>query len=319
MKRGLLLFFMLIFLSLSLAGCNQRKNVTGSGEILTVEYNSPMDIDSIRVSQIRMVKGRFIVPVEVNIYGGNEKKITLYGQKEIIDSIDISSTFGTLTVTGDASSNYITESFKVDVYGYSLASLRFQLSTVNVEAQALSNDVSIDLDYASDLTLDSFYGRTLGATLKSKSTLDIESLDLSSSLSLSMKEESTAKIGGVRSQDLRATLDNQSTLDIVSDSIENTIFTLYSDSKINISGKAKAVDLIMTQSNYYGKDCVSNSIAINVGYGKSKVEVTALDSITVNSALGDCNVTYFGKKPTITKTNISGSVVIESGESLDSE
>ena len=60
MKRGLLLFFMLIFLSLSLAGCNQRKNVTGSGEILTVEYNSPMDIDSIRVSQIRIHHSRTV-------------------------------------------------------------------------------------------------------------------------------------------------------------------------------------------------------------------------------------------------------------------
>ena len=289
-----MLFFILILFTLLLSSCNQRKNIVGNGDILSVEYIPNIDVDGIRVTDIRMVNGKYIVPVEVNIYDSVDKKIVISGQKAIVDSIDVSQSLGQISITGKSNVNYITDEFIVDIYGYSLSSLRFQLSTINAQGLALANDVFLDLDYASDFYLDEFVGRSFKANLKSKSILSIKSLDLSSSLSLNMKEESNVKIEGVRSQDFKATLDNASNLDIVSDSIENTIFTMNSKSIIAISGKAKSVDLIMTDSTYNGKNCISNYVAINVGYGKSIVDVKALDSITVNSAIGDCNVTYYG-------------------------
>lgn len=313
MKKVLKLIFMFIGLLPLLASCSQRRVVSGSGDIITSEFLPQSEIDSIRISNIRMVKGSYIVPIDVEIKSG-EKNISFVGQKKILDDLSIQVSFNTLIISGDSNTNYITDSLKVLVTGYPLSSLDFELSNVTIDSLSLNQNPSINLDYASILTMDSFEGKSFTASLGSNSTLNANKISLSSSIYLSLKEESNVDIKSLESQDARFTLNGSSIATIYSKGILNSIFTMNDGCILNISGKTTAVDLVMTNAKYYGKQCLSDEMAINIGYGKSEVETSTINSISVNSVIGDCKVTYFGYNPVITKTNISGDLEIINGD-----
>ena len=118
----------------------------------------------------------------------------------------------------------------------------------------------------------------------------------------------------VQAEEARINAQDNSTITFTSKEIKNAIFTLNTNAAIYATGFISSIDLVMNNGNFYGKNCVSNSMAINVGAGLSKVETKTLESISVNTAVGDCEVYYFGANPTITKTNITGNLIIKNGE-----
>lgn len=316
MKKVFKLIFMFIFIFPILTSCSQRKLINGSGENQTKEYTPTNEVENIRVSDIRMVKGSYIVPIDVEIKTGS-KNISLIGQKEILDDISIQVSFNTLNIVGDSNTNYITDSLKIVVSGYQLSSLDFELSTVTINAQALGSNPSITLDYASICNIDSFNGKSFSASLGSNSSLNIDKISLTSSIVLNLKEKSKIDIKSLYSQDARFTLSDTSEVTCYSKGILNSIFTMNEGCILNISGSITAVDLVMTSAAYYGKQCLSDEMSINVGYGKSTVETSTINSIGVNSVIGDCKVTYYGYNPVITKTNISGDLEIINGDEVN--
>jgi hypothetical protein len=314
MKNKLFIFIMFIFSLFLFTSCNQRKNVIGSGEVKEFSYQSQSNIESIRISDIRIVNNTKILPVIVDIDSNTEKKISIFSQKEVYDSMSITSSFGQLLITGSSNVNYVAESIRIYISGYTLSSLYFELSSVNVKANALDDDVSFNLNYASDVTLDYYKGSRFRASLSSNSSMEIEKLELSSSVNLNLKEKSSIHSGEITAQEARVTLDNESMMQFLSKNIQNSFFTLYGNSIIQVSGNSNALDLVMADGKYNGRNNEIDHVVINIGYGKSEVLVKAISSIHVNSALGDCKVIYYGGNPMVTKNDISGNVVIENGE-----
>ena len=314
MKNKLLIFIMFIFSLFLFTSCNQRKNVIGSGEILEFDYQSASNIETIRISDIRIVNNAKILPIIVEIDSNMEKKITIYSQKEVYDSISITSSFGQLLISGNQNVNYVAKSIRIHISGYTLSNLYFELSSVNVSAAALQDDVAFNLNYATDVTLDYYKGTRFRANLGSNSSMVIEKLELSSLVNFNLKEKSTIESGEIQAQEARVTLDNESEILFISKDIQNSFFTLNGNSIIRVSGNSNALDLVMSDGIYSGRENEIDHVVINIGYGKSEVLVQAISSIHVNSALGDCRVTYYGGDPMITKNDISGNVVIENGE-----
>ena len=314
MKNKLLIFIMFIFSLFLFTSCNQRKNVIGSGEILEFDYQSASNIETIRISDIRIVNNAKILPIIVEIDSNMEKKITIYSQKEVYDSISITSSFGQLLISGNQNVNYVAKSIRIHISGYTLSNLYFELSSVKVSAAALHDDVAFNLNYATDVTLDYYKGTRFRANLGSNSSMVIEKLELSSLVNFNLKEKSTIESGEIQAQEARVTLDNESEILFISKDIQNSFFTLNGNSIIRVSGNSNALDLVMSDGIYSGKENEIDHVVINIGYGKSEVLVQAISSIHVNSALGDCRVTYYGGDPMITKNDISGNVVIENGE-----
>lgn len=314
MKNKLLIFIMFIFSLFLFTSCNQRKNVIGSGEILEFDYQSASNIETIRISDIRIVNNAKILPIIVEIDSNMEKKITIYSQKEVYDSISITSSFGQLLISGNQNVNYVAKSIRIHISGYTLSNLYFELSSVNVSAAALQDDVAFNLNYATDVTLDYYKGTRFRANLGSNSSMVIEKLELSSLVNFNLKEKSTIESGEIQAQEARVTLDNESEILFISKDIQNSFFTLNGNSIIRVSGNSNALDLVMSDGKYSGRENEIDHVVINIGYGKSEVLVQAISSIHVNSALGDCRVTYYGGDPMITKNDISGNVVIENGE-----
>lgn len=314
MKNKLLIFIMFIFSLFLFTSCNQRKNVIGSGEILEFDYQSASNIETIRISDIRIVNNAKILPIIVEIDSNMEKKITIYSQKEVYDSISITSSFGQLLISGNQNVNYVAKSIRIHISGYTLSNLYFELSSVNVSAAALQDDVAFNLNYATDVTLDYYKGTRFRANLGSNSSMVIEKLELSSLVNFNLKEKSTIESGEIQAQEARVTLDNESEILFISKDIQNSFFTLNGNSIIRVSGNSNALDLVMSDGIYSGRENEIDHVVINIGYGKSEVLVQAISSIHVNSALGDCRVIYYGGDPMITKNDISGNVVIENGE-----
>ena len=314
MKNKLLIFIMFIFSLFLFTSCNQRKNVIGSGEILEFDYQSASNIETIRISDIRIVNNAKILPIIVEIDSNMEKKITIYSQKEVYDSISITSSFGQLLISGNQNVNYVAKSIRIHISGYTLSNLYFELSSVNVSAAALQDDVAFNLNYATDVTLDYYKGTRFRANLGSNSSMVIEKLELSSLVNFNLKEKSTIESGEIQAQEARVTLDNESEILFISKDIQNSFFTLNGNSIIRVSGNSNALDLVMSDGKYSGRENEIDHVVINIGYGKSEVLVQAISSIHVNSALGDCRVTYYGGDPMITKNDISGNVVVENGE-----
>ena len=314
MKNKLLIFIMFIFSLFLFTSCNQRKNVIGSGEILEFDYQSASNIETIRISDIRIVNNAKILPIIVEIDSNMEKKITIYSQKEVYDSISITSSFGQLLISGNQNVNYVAKSIRIHISGYTLSNLYFELSSVKVSAAALQDDVAFNLNYATDVTLDYYKGTRFRANLGSNSSMVIEKLELSSLVNFNLKEKSTIESGEIQAQEARVTLDNESEILFISKDIQNSFFTLNGNSIIRVSGNSNALDLVMSDGKYSGRENEIDHVVINIGYGKSEVLVQAISSIHVNSALGDCRVTYYGGDPMITKNDISGNVVIENGE-----
>ena len=314
MKNKLLIFIMFIFSLFLFTSCNQRKNVIGSGEILEFDYQSASNIETIRISDIRIVNNAKILPIIVEIDSNMEKKITIYSQKEVYDSISITSSFGQLLISGNQNVNYVAKSIRIHISGYTLSNLYFELSSVNVSAAALQDDVAFNLNYATDVTLDYYKGTRFRANLGSNSSMVIEKLELSSLVNFNLKEKSTIESGEIQAQEARVTLDNESEILFISKDIQNSFFTLNGNSIIRVSGNSNALDLVMSDGIYSGRENEIDHVVINIGYGKSEALVQAISSIHVNSALGDCRVTYYGGDPMITKNDISGNVVIENGE-----
>ena len=314
MKNKIFLFIMFIFSLFLFTSCNQRKNVIGSGEILEFDYQSASNIETIRISDIRIVNNAKILPIIVEIDSNIEKKITIYSQKEVYDSISITSSFGQLLISGNQNVNYVAKSIRIHISGYTLSNLYFELSSVKVSAAALQDDVAFNLNYATDVTLDYYKGTRFRANLGSNSSMVIEKLELSSLVNFNLKEKSTIESGEIQAQEARVTLDNESEILFISKDIQNSFFTLNGNSIIRVSGNSNALDLVMSDGIYSGRENEIDHVVINIGYGKSEVLVQAISSIHVNSALGDCRVTYYGGDPMITKNDISGNVVIENGE-----
>ena len=314
MKNKIFLFIMFIFSLFLFTSCNQRKNVIGSGEILEFDYQSASNIETIRISDIRIVNNAKILPIIVEIDSNIEKKITIYSQKEVYDSISITSSFGQLLISGNQNVNYVAKSIRIHISGYTLSNLYFELSSVKVSAAALQDDVAFNLNYATDVTLDYYKGTRFRANLGSNSSMVIEKLELSSLVNFNLKEKSTIESGEIQAQEARVTLDNESEILFISKDIQNSFFTLNGNSIIRVSGNSNALDLVMSDGKYSGRENEIDHVVINIGYGKSEVLVQAISSIHVNSALGDCRVTYYGGDPMITKNDISGNVVIENGE-----
>lgn len=314
MKNKLFIFIMFIFSLFLFTSCNQRKNVIGSGEILEFDYQSASNIETIRISDIRIVNNAKILPIIVEIDSNMEKKITIYSQKEVYDSISITSSFGQLLISGNQDVNYVAKSIRIHISGYTLSNLYFELSSVKVSAAALQDDVSFNLNYATDVTLDYYKGTRFRANLGSNSSMVIEKLELSSLVNFNLKEKSTIESGEINAQEARVTLDNESEILFISKDIQNSFFTLNGNSIIRVSGNSNALDLVMSDGKYSGRENEIDHVVINIGYGKSEVLVQAISSIHVNSALGDCRVIYYGGDPMITKNDISGNVVIEKGE-----
>ena len=314
MKNKIFIFIMFIFSLFLFTSCNQRKNVIGSGEILEFDYQSASNIETIRISDIRIVNNAKILPIIVEIDSNIEKKITIYSQKEVYDSISITSSFGQLLISGNQNVNYVAKSIRIHISGYTLSNLYFELSSVKVSAAALQDDVAFNLNYATDVTLDYYKGTRFRANLGSNSSMVIEKLELSSLVNFNLKEKSTIESGEIQAQEARVTLDNESEILFISKDIQNSFFTLNGNSIIRVSGNSNALDLVMSDGKYSGRENEIDHVVINIGYGKSEVLVQAISSIHVNSALGDCRVTYYGGDPMITKNDISGNVVIENGE-----
>ena len=314
MKNKIFIFIMFIFSLFLFTSCNQRKNVIGSGEILEFDYQSASNIETIRISDIRIVNNAKILPIIVEIDSNMEKKITIYSQKEVYDSISITSSFGQLLISGNQNVNYVAKSIRIHISGYTLSNLYFELSSVKVSAAALQDDVAFNLNYATDVTLDYYKGTRFRANLGSNSSMVIEKLELSSLVNFNLKEKSTIESGEIQAQEARVTLDNESEILFISKDIQNSFFTLNGNSIIRVSGNSNALDLVMSDGIYSGRENEIDHVVINIGYGKSEVLVQAISSIHVNSALGDCRVTYYGGDPMITKNDISGNVVIENGE-----
>ena len=314
MKNKIFLFIMFIFSLFLFTSCNQRKNVIGSGEILEFDYQSASNIETIRISDIRIVNNAKILPIIVEIDSNIEKKITIYSQKEVYDSISITSSFGQLLISGNQNVNYVAKSIRIHISGYTLSNLYFELSSVKVSAAALQDDVAFNLNYATDVTLDYYKGTRFRANLGSNSSMVIEKLELSSLVNFNLKEKSTIESGEINAQEARVTLDNESEILFISKDIQNSFFTLNGNSIIRVSGNSNALDLVMSDGIYSGRENEIDHVVINIGYGKSEALVQAISSIHVNSALGDCRVTYYGGDPMITKNDISGNVVIENGE-----
>ncbi|MDY5982385.1 MAG: hypothetical protein SPJ17_01605 [Anaeroplasma sp.] len=314
MKNKLFIFIMFIFSLFLFTSCNQRKNVIGSGEILEFDYQSASNIETIRISDIRIVNNTKILPIIVEIDSNMEKKITIYSQKEVYDSISITSSFGQLLISGNQNVNYVAKSIRIHISGYTLSNLYFELSSVKVSAAALQDDVAFNLNYATDVTLDYYKGTRFRANLGSNSSMVIEKLELSSLVNFNLKEKSTIESGEINAQEARVTLDNESEILFISKDIQNSFFTLNGNSIIRVSGNSNALDLVMSDGKYSGRENEIDHVVINIGYGKSEVLVQAISSIHVNSALGDCRVIYYGGDPMITKNDISGNVVIENGE-----
>ena len=313
MKNKLFIFIMFIFSLFLFTSCNQRKNVIGS-EILEFDYQSASNIETIRISDIRIVNNAKILPIIVEIDSNMEKKITIYSQKEVYDSISITSSFGQLLISGNQNVNYVAKSIRIHISGYTLSNLSFELSSVKVSAAALQDDVAFNLNYATDVTLDYYKGTRFRANLGSNSSMVIEKLELSSLVNFNLKEKSTIESGEINAQEARVTLDNESEILFISKDIQNSFFTLNGNSIIRVSGNSNALDLVMSDGKYSGRENEIDHVVINIGYGKSEVLVQAISSIYVNSALGDCRVIYYGGNPMITKNDISGNVVIENGE-----
>lgn len=314
MKNKIFIFIMFIFSLFLFTSCNQRKNVIGSGEILEFDYQSASNIETIRISDIRIVNNAKILPIIVEIDSNMEKKITIYSQKEVYDSISITSSFGQLLISGNQNVNYVAKSIRIHISGYTLSNLYFELSSVKVSAAALQDDVAFNLNYATDVTLDYYKGTRFRANLGSNSSMVIEKLELSSLVNFNLKEKSTIESGEIQAQEARVTLDNESEILFISKDIQNSFFTLNGNSIIRVSGNSNALDLVMSDGKYSGRENEIDHVVINIGYGKSEVLVQAISSIHVNSALGDCRVIYYGGDPMITKNDISGNVVVENGE-----
>ena len=209
MKNKLFIFIMFIFSLFLFTSCNQRKNVIGSGEILEFDYQSASNIETIRISDIRIVNNAKILPIIVEIDSNMEKKITIYSQKEVYDSISITSSFGQLLISGNQNVNYVAKSIRIHISGYTLSNLYFELSSVKVSAAALQDDVSFNLNYATDVTLDYYKGTRFRANLGSNSSMVIEKLELSSLVNFNLKEKSTIESGKIHEEEDRVTLDNE--------------------------------------------------------------------------------------------------------------
>lgn len=311
MKKGFLLFFMLIVGVFSLSSCNKRTTIVCSKEEVKKIYTPTSDVDSIILSDIKMAKGTYTVPVDIVVEGGTEKEISLTGQPEILDSIVMTSTFGTLNISGNSNATYYTDSLKLNIKGYKIKEFDLELSTIKASDEGLSSSVVFNLNYASFLKMESFKGKSFTANLKSKSRIDIKRLELSSSLQITEKEQAEVKINNLTAQEAKFTLGDQSEANIFSNGVENSIYTLNNDSYITVIGNLNTLDLVLSQGHFNGKDCTTRAVSINAGYGKSLIEVKATESISVNSAVGNCKVVYYGGNPTITKTNITGEVTIE--------
>ena len=278
MKNKLLIFIMFIFSLFLFTSCNQRKNVIGSGEILEFDYQSASNIETIRISDIRIVNNAKILPIIVEIDSNMEKKITIYSQKEVYDSISITSSFGQLLISGNQNVNYVAKSIRIHISGYTLSNLYFELSSVNVSAAALQDDVAFNLNYATDVTLDYYKGTRFRANLGSNSSMVIEKLELSSLVNFNLKEKSTIESGEIQAQEARVTLDNESEILFISKDIQNSFFTLNGNSIIRVSGNSNALDLVMSDGKYSGRENEIDHVVINIGYGKSEVLVQAISS-----------------------------------------
>ena len=314
MKKRFFSFFILFSFIFLLASCNRRNIITGSGDYVSKTYTPSMEIDGIRVSDIKLVKGEHIIPISIYIEEGSEKLIELKGQEEVLKSINITNSFGQLNIIGANNTNYVTDSLEIYVSGYRFSSLSFELSKVVIEDNTLSMEPTFYLNYATECKINKLDGRSFTSYLYSYSTLEVDELNISSSINVTLNEKSKFSVDTFATQETKIIASDQAEAILKKGRISNANFTLNSNAKVELDGTSAALDLVMSNGKYYGKDCITESVAINIGYGKSIVEVKALDHIVVNSAIGDCNVKYYGADPTITRLNISGDLVIEKGE-----
>ena len=305
-------FFILTLTFFMLCSCNRWKTIEGEGAFITKTYEN-LEATSLSISNIQLKNDNHIIPVSLYIRRGNEKKIEVDGQKNIIADLKVISSFEKLSFEGGSRTNYKTEHLNIYLYGYYFDNIKISLTTGFVEEGMLGENTDITLLAASKLTLTHHKGKKANVNLSSSSELVMDSSSLTQ-FNATLSGGSILSSNGAQAERMNLDLSNKSSVNFTSISLTDAAISLSSNSKLSISGSSESLDLtIAGESDFLGDKLYVDNVTVASISGKSSAILYVNKSLNVIAASGQSSIIYYGEA-SLTEGLMVGKSVVKKGQ-----
>lgn len=312
MKKRILIFFILIFAFFSLASCNKWKTIEGSGDFVTKEF-ADFEASTLTISNIQVTSNKVILPVTLYMEDADEPKVSLVGQENILNDINVETSFEDLLITGSSRTNYETEYLRIYIYGYKFSFIHLKLTTAYVGNECLADNTTINLEAASRFTLSNFNGKKLDISCSSSSELILDSINLSK-LSARLATGSSLIGKKIKAEKFDFDFATSSSISLNESICTDGAISLSGASNMEIRGSATSLDLNLSSSSLFtGNEFYTDNVTIGSISGESTAYIYVNKTINVITATGASRVVYFGE-PIVTEGLISSHSSIEKGE-----
>lgn len=251
------LFLILITFTFVLSSCwLMEKTISGEGEFLDKEYICN-NASSLIVEDIDLKYSGKEIYTHVFVSKGNSNddfRVVVYGQQNIIDSINVKSKNDKLSITGNFYEVYDTETLIIKIYGYIFSNFNLKNTICNVEEDIKANDMKLELSGLTHLKVASIECQNIDVKLEDSAQIVGDSI-IANKIDLVSSGSSSVKFDNTHSNELTAKLSNSSVVDSklisgylkleLSGSSIATLSGIVSKTKIDASGSSslKGIDL----------------------------------------------------------------------------
>ncbi|MCR5564823.1 MAG: DUF2807 domain-containing protein [Gammaproteobacteria bacterium] len=290
----------LLLAPLLLTGCQGildifRETIVGTGEIVTVEHED-RDYEkytTLNVKDLRVLSSR----ASLKVYSSTEEhKIIVKAQENIEKKINVNYSGSTITVAGNESEEYKTESIEIEVYGYTFS--KVFVSTVRAWLyEGTISETKAFLDFSTNSYAEAYNLKTNDLELRSSGS-STAYIPITAPTMTSLK----CSISGGSSLIVKAK----------DTSIDNTKLNISGGSSVAMNGNTTTLDANLSGgSQFVGENFVADNIEATLSGGSrlsSQVNNKLVAELSGGSAL-----TYYTSNVDldITKSLSGGSIIIK--------
>lgn len=307
MKKAISIILTLIFV-FTLSSCwLMEKTIVGEGESVTSEYYvddaTILDIDHINLED----RGNAIYS-HLYIFDSenkNEHKVVFEGQQNIIDSINVKSKSGKLTIYGNYYEKYDTDLFAIKLYGFTFEHITLNDVRGNMVSKMKGENVTFDLSGSAYLSGATFETKTLNINLADASSLVLGKVEATTSV-IKLLNSSSLSLSSFVSKTSTITLENSSHITGLFDC--NVLqLDLSGTSNGTLEGNANKAKIEVSGSSRLNGIGLTGSVVDANILGASTLSIKAVNEIKAYIN-GDSILTYKGTaKP---KIDASGEAIV---------
>ena len=308
MKKVIPILSVIAFLIVLSSCWLMEKTITGEGEVISYEMELE-DATSLEVNNIKLIDHGDTIYSHLFTYEAKntgEHIVKLEGQKEIIESINVKSKSGKLTISGNRYETYETPLFSIKIYGYDFSNIDISDVRGSFGNKMSGDDFSIKMSGASSIKALGFDTKTFNATLTDGAHLDVDKLSADDS-NIYLTKASSMIVNNFISEKCTVTTENSASITSNFD-CESLKMDLSGNSSGSIKGTAFNAKLeVSGSSKLIGIDLTANKTDANI-LGASFLSIT-VDLELKAYINGDSTLNYGGECKT--KIDASGEAIVK--------